>query len=504
MENVMEVLNKRVFSRKKIYLGFFLFLTFVLIAEKRFIGIPKKAIIFLSIITFLVIFLWEEKIEKNTLMISLIFGITFSFVSPVFDVWDEPAHFARVQYISEGNLKLTNDKEDHVISKDQKILEEKTKYLSKKRDALPNLFKLKLWDYKHERETEYNYQVPVTNAYGTIGYLPGVLGYNVGKVISNGNLGVMFYLGRIFNAVFYSLCVFFAVRMAGKWKYILAFFAVQPVVIYAAGSFNQDAFGYGIMLLTVALFFKMIQNDEEKIRNRDLLLFICLCIILAFTKLPYIVLAGLVFFIPPKRFKDKKAYSIMLVGIILVILVSLFWFISYSKIKGIDSTNENVDVAKQVDYIIHNFKDFLGALFASMYVTIAKFGQLSSFGWDRKGSVPLALINLICIGIVMGFPMKDVEKVNKWTKFGIIFITFLISVLIYLSMYLTWTDVGKNYVSGVQGRYFVGLIMLLPIVMNYSKYIGNIQENYFTKKTPQVLAFLLLVWAIASRIGVYY
>lgn len=38
----------------------------------------------------------------------------------------------------------------------------------------------------------------------------------------------------------------------------------------------------------------------------------------------------------------------------------------------------------------------------------------------------------------MGFPMKYVEKVNKWTKLDTIFITFLTSILIYMSMYLTF------------------------------------------------------------------
>lgn len=504
MSRYMDVFNKRVLDRKKYYGLIFLFLTIILIAEKNFVGLPKKAIIFLSIVTFFVIFLWSEKIEKNVLLISLTFSMVFAVLSPVFDVWDEPAHFTRVEYISEGNLVLTNNKEDHYVTKDQKMLEKKTKYLSKKHDALPNFFELKLWEYKHDQEKEYQYQVPVTNAYGTIGYLPSVLGYNVGKVISNNNLGVMFYLGRMFNALFYSLCAYLAVKLAGKWKYILAFFALQPVIIYAAGSYNQDAFSYGIMLLIISLFFKMIQNVDEKVTYQDLFIYITLCSILAFAKLPYIVLAGLLFFIPYRKFKDKKMYISMLGGIMVVIIISLIWFALYSRVEGLASTNKDADVARQINYIVHHVKEFLGTIFTSMYITITKYGQLSSYGWDRKGSQVQAIVNILFIGIIFVFPMKDVEKVSWWTKFGIVFLSLLTSFLIYLSMYLTWTNVGDNYVSGVQGRYFIGLLMLMPVILNCSKYIGNIEENKYTKYMPQVMAFILLTWSIASRIGIYY
>jgi uncharacterized membrane protein len=71
-------------------------------------------------------------------------------------------------------------------------------------------------------------------------------------------------------------------------------------------------------------------------------------------------------------------------------------------------------------------------------------------------------------------------------------------------MYLTWSNVGRQIIMGVQGRYFVGVLFLLPIMLNYSKVVGNITENKYTKYTPQVMALLLLIFAIASRIGIYY
>lgn len=507
MEEVLKLLNERVWKRKKYYGFFFLFISFIITAEKNFVGIPKKAILVVSIITFVILFLWSEKIEKNVLIITVSFGVLFSIMTPIYDVWDEPAHFTRVQYISEGHMFLTNNKEDHFTSKDVNKLDEMSKlpeFLVKKVDRMPNTLETKLWEYKHDRDTEYQNRVPVTNAYGTISYLPSALGYNIGKVVSNENLGVMFYLGRIFNVLFYSLCAYIAVKLARQWQYIIAFFAIQPMMIYASSSFNQDSFSYGLLLIIVSLFFRMIQNEDEKIDFKILLVYFLLCAVLAYTKLPYIALGGLPFFIPMKKYVNVNTYLSVYLGIIFVIITSVIWFVYYSKIEGLPPRAKNVDAIEQVNYILSNFKEFLSILFTNVYETINKYGQLATFAWDKKGSGTLALVNLISIGLIFGFPMKNIDKVSRWTKFGVVIITILISILIYLSMYLTWNDVGHPTILGVQGRYFVGIILLLPIILNFSKYFGEIKENHFTKNTPQFMCLILLIWSVASRIGVYY
>lgn len=505
MKEALDIIYNRILNRKKFFLYSFLFITFILTAEKKFIGVPKKAIIFTTLIVFPIILLWDKKkIENNVLVVTLIFGIIFSVITPVFEVWDEPAHFTRVEYISSGHLFLTNNKKDHFVSKDINKLEEISRYTSRKKAVLPNTFEVKLWDYKHDSEEEYQFRVPVTNAYGTVAYLPSLLGFNIGKLISNGNLGVMFYLGRIFNAIFYSLCAFLAVKLSKRWKHILAFFAMQPLLIYISGSFNQDAFSYGILLLAISFFFRMIQDVDEKVDNKDILFFILLCALMAFTKLPFIVFAGLVFFIPYRRFEDSKSYIMMLLGIVFVILVSGIWFIYYSKVEGLPPLADNVDSGEQINFILSNPKEFISLLFSSMFETITKYTQLSAFAWDRQGSEVLGLVNLVTIGIIMMFPMKKVDLVSRWTKFGIVFISLLVTILIYLSMYLTWTSVGDTHISGVQGRYFVGIIILLPVVLNSAKYLGNIKENKYTYLAPQVMAVILLIWSFASRVGVYY
>lgn len=520
MEDRLEFLEERIWNRKKYYVLFFLFTSFIFIAEKKFAAIPLKSILLVTLLLFFVLFCWSKKIEKNVLLIIVVFGGLFSLLSPIYDVWDEPAHFARTQYISEGNLFLSNDKNSHVTSEDLSTLDDLTKldkFLEKSEERLPNTlesvlwheklpntFETALWHEKHSREKEYNKLIPVTNAYGTVAYFPSVLGYNIGKTVSGGNLGVMFYLGRLFNVLFYAICTFIAVKLSRQWQHVLAFFALQPMLIYSSSSFNQDAFSYGLLLIIASLFFRMIQNEDEKIDCIQLTIYFLLCAILAYTKLPYVALGGLPFFIPFKKYKNKNTYFFMYVGIVFVIVISALWFVYYSGIEGLPPKAENVNPVEQVKYIWDNPKDFVGILLNSLYTTINKYWQLATFSWDKEGSGILTLINLISLGVVFTFPMKGIEKVSLWTKTGVVVITLLISTLIYLSMYLTWNDVGHYKISGVQGRYFVGIVLLLPIVFNISKYIGSVEENNYTKIMAQIIPLTLIIWTLGTRIAVYY
>ena len=54
-------------------------------------------------------------------------------------------------------------------------------------------------------------------------------------------------------------------------------------------------------------------------------------------------------------------------------------------------------------------------------------------------------------------------------------IVILVIVLIHLSLYVQWTPVYMNYISGIQGRYFIPL--LLPIYLLANNHKMNNEER---------------------------
>ncbi|KAF1304828.1 DUF2142 domain-containing protein [Enterococcus sp. JM9B] len=493
---------ERVKKRLHLYIFTIIGTFFLFWLQKKFEYLPVKPALVIILVLIFIIFCWSDKAEINVLLVTVPFGIIFSLISPVFEVWDEPAHFTRTAYISEGNLGLSNEKKEHYVTKDVENLVTISKYLTRREKILPNTFETNLFQYKHEVKKEYQFRVPVTNAYGTFSYIPSVIGYKVGNLLSKGNLGVMFYLGRIFNSLFYALCAYISVKISKKWKNFVSFFALQPMAIYISSSFNQDAISYGLILIVIALFLSMVSLENYELNWKYIASFGFLCALLAFTKLPYIVLAGLIFFIPFNKFKNKETYLVMLISILLVITISGIWFILYSRITGLETTR-NVDVAQQIQFIRNNTGEFLSTLFTSIFGTITKYTQLSAFAWDNQNINEIGLITLVSFGILLSYPLPE-KNISKWTKLGIIIISMIILILIYLSMYLTWTEVGANYISGVQGRYFFGIIMILPIVFNVSKYIGDFKKNKYSDYILQSVMIFLIIWTIAGRIGIYY
>lgn len=490
-------------SRKKIIFFFLAELIILVSFEKSFEEFSLKKIIILSVAILATIIFLGKKIHLNVFYIISVFGILFSLMSPIFEIWDEPAHFTRASYITEGHFGLSNDKKDHVVSNDIKKLEKISRYTTRREKVLPNFFETKLWNYEHDKDKSYEFRVPITNAYSFISYLPSTLGLTVGNIISNGNLGVMFYLGRIFNVIFYALCAMIAVKLAVKWNKVVAFFSLQPMIVYISSSFNQDAFNYGLLLIIFAYFVNLLQRKDKSINYKDVIIYSLLCILMAFTKLPYITLAGLLIFIPMKKFKTTAVFMSGFVGILSVIGFGIFWILSYSKIIG-NVPSPDVDMIKQLAFIMQNPVDFLQLLATSLFETINKYEQLSNFAWDRQFAPELALINFSLLLLPLIYPISDLEQISKLTKFGVILISLCTMSLIYLSMYLTWDSVGSDIITGVQGRYFFGILLLLPIYMNFSKHIGYIEEKKQESNFLVYVGMFLLVWAIAARVGVYY
>ncbi|WP_192986723.1 DUF2142 domain-containing protein [Carnobacterium mobile] len=502
------ILLNNLFARKNIIFFFFLELIVLVSFEKSFeeFSFKKIAILFTAILI-MIIFL-GKKTHKNVFYIIATFGIMFSLMSPVFEIWDEPAHYTRAAYITEGHFGLSNEKKDHVVSDDIKVLEKVSRYTTRREKVLPNFFGTKLWNYTHEENKSYEFRVPITNAYSLLGYIPSSLGLFVGKIISNGNLGVMFYLGRIFNVLFYALCAMMAVKFALKWNKIVAFFSLQPMVIYISSSFNQDAFSYGLLLIIFGYFVNLLQKTEKSINFKNVLIYSGLCALMAFTKLPYITLAGLLIFIPKNKFKSTWTFMSGFVGILFVILTGIFWLLSYSKIIG-NVPEPDVNMVEQLVYIMNNPQKTVQLVLTNLFGTINKYEQLSNFAWDRQYAPELALVNLSLLLMPLIYPIKRFKEIPKITKIGVFLVSLVTMTLIYLSMYLSWDSVGSDIITGVQGRYFFGVLLFAPIFMNFSSYIGysGIEDNKAVEQENNLLVYIgvfLLIWAIAARVGVYY
>lgn len=461
---------------------------------KKSFDFPIKIFLLLGFVCNVVILSIGKKNSINTFIILFCIGLFFAFTTPIFDSPDEPAHFSRALYITEGNLGLKENSEDLMISQDyEKILKQ----------FHQNLYLNNLNDVEHLEE---KVQVPVitaTSAFAFYAYLPQCIGIFLGRVF-NLSVGGMFYLGRITNLLVYSLLAALAMRISKNWSIPFLFVAALPMAVYQAASYNPDGLTIGLSLITIALYVKILEKNR-KIGLRDIAFFTLICMLLAGIKLPYVLLVGLIVFISPSKFEKKYYYAFAWLGVLLVGITAVLWFGYYSQIHAVH-TPSYVNANEQIIYICTHIQESLRLLFSAIISGMNFFLGMFTFGWLTYGSDEIALLYLFVLGGVFLFYPFVEEKPNWVNKLGIILVLFGVVFLIYTSMYITWTAVGGGRIDGVQGRYFIGIMPLVPFLLNISlpktQVFNSFKIRYDIGFYVLVIYFLTMV--LSLTLGTYY
>ncbi|MCU9533738.1 DUF2142 domain-containing protein [Streptococcus sp. CSL10205-OR2] len=420
--------------------------------------LPKKLLVFLFIISSHLIMFLPKKIEVATVSIILTLGIFSATITPINDIPDETVHYARSFFLSEGNLNLSNDLENLQVSEDvSAIIDHNYQSILRIED-----------DIEHSNEKVAIKDINSTNGYYNFSYIPQSLGITIGNIL---NLEIIetYILGRVFNVLAYAGLVFIALSILVVGKQLFAVASLVPMNIYLSGSYNQDSVSLGLIFLISALFIKFL-TDKNKISNKQIVIYTLLCSIVAFTKLPYILLIFLLLFIPSNRFNDsrKKIIIYKFLAIILVLTVTLFWLKTYRQI--ISPQIEVADFLQKVDvknqFISIMSKPFTYGTLLLRHLLIHLFNPqgITVFGPLTYGMSELFSLNMIFYALTI-FNNANELKISKWSKTGIFFIVMGIIGSIVLTFYLTYTPVGEVNVLGVQDRYFLGIIPLMFILL---------------------------------------
>lgn len=443
-------------SRWKYLMGLVVVVFIATIFFFQFNPIPKKLIVLVFCVATIPILVVKEKLETSALYCILIMGAVFAFVTPVLDAPDEPGHLARAFYVAEGNFGMSDKLENLEVSKDYQSMNERVK----------QTWKNDLGSVTISKEKQAQAYITTTSTYSFIGYIPQAVGLVVGKILSLG-LYWTFYLGRIFNLIGYALLAYLAIKKVKYYKEMFAVIAVFPMSVYLAGSYSQDALANGLILLTCSYLVNLL-FDNKKIGYKELSFFFILCLILVSCKLPYVLLSGMLIFIEPKKYQNKKTYLTALALLVVLAAATLLWYLYYSTIQPVHR-GAQVNPSEQLSFIKNNFVISTRVLITALVDSINLFQMNFRFGWLEYFSAHVGLLYLAYFGgMCLFFPFNIKKKLSSLNKLGLTLIILGIMLMVILSQYLTWTPVGKLNVIGVQGRYFIGLFVLIPILTNVS------------------------------------
>lgn len=406
----------------------------------------------------------DISVEKFFLIVSLVFGFLYVFILPPFQSVDEASHFYRGYEIISGKFlakktdKLTGD----YLPSSLENLASKYTFLIKNVDNKINpTYIIDSSKIKLEKETTKFTVFQNTALYSPICYLGQAPGLYIAKSLNLNPLAI-FYMGRISNLLFFTLVIYFSIRTIPFYKTTLMLLALMPMTLSLAGALTSDVMVIGINFLWVALILKFI-FDKEKINNLQTVSLIFLGFIIALTK-HYFMLIPLIFLIPKSKFQNLKKYLVCTLGVTLFAIISVILW--QKVINGLSlDMNPNSNYVEQINFILMHPLSYLFVLLKTLIIKTPRIiiTMIGVLGWqDTRLDFLTYMIYPILI-ILSVISEKSDFKFEKWQLY-LIFLDILISIsIIFTEVYIIWSNVGSSIIYGLNGKYFIPL--MLPFLL---------------------------------------
>ena len=441
------------------------------------------------------------QIENVFLVFWLIVGLSIAIFTPPGVGKDEETHIGRAEQIAEG--QLLPERVD-VNSVDEQILYVPEQYMDhdfyggETDEVLYELLSLRFpsvneaevasMDFAFPYWTDSRYSIdgsvgqgervtwafPNTSVNSPLCYAPYSLAFAIAAMAATGPIFCVILM-RIFGVVAYGLIVRFAIKKVPICKKCLFFIAILPNSIAVATVVSADMMTNACSFLFLAYVLRFLVCFEEVKESDYVGLGISLCC-LALLKMPYITF-GLVLifiFVANKMWANKKAtLRIAIIG-----GAALALFFAWSRCtKGIETFAiwdiQGMDSSTQLSFIFQHPLTACKAIFAQLCITDLGLVQMNAYAVK---SIPSWLV----IFALIFFVVQDVQENNmKHNKVSIPImlcsLSFLVTILIIVALYLTFAPVGTIDFYGVQSRYFIPV--LFPILASFVMLFTSKMKN---------------------------
>lgn len=465
----------------------------------------KERMLFFFIMYSLVITLiltrkhWSVKSENIFLVIALSVGTVFVWLLPVSKTgWDEETHFKRaytlpitanavvtptvneysVVSLTSWPYNLTQSKEEKMEL--AKILNERADYRDK--DYIQNFTKSNKENIFHL----YN-----------LHYIPSAIGIKIGQLFHL-NFYYVYILGRWFNLFAYSVIVFFAIKKLNIAKNIMAAIALMPTPLFLASTYSYDAMVTALIFLGISYLISELINKAENISIKNMVIALGSLAIGSLAKAVYIPIILIGLMLPKEKFKNRKQYITFRVVILVLFVLLMSTFVLPSLISPAeagDIRGGNTSTSGQMKLIfsqpISYFMVFIDNVKKTLFdYTIGK-ASLGFMGHIATSPCVSLIIIFITALIFTDSREDDLGTLSVKEKVGIGASIAVVVALIWTALYLSFTEVGKTQIAGVQGRYYIPLLFPLFLMLRPK----NI-NNKFSKEKSYLLIYGIIIYIL--------
>lgn len=465
---------------RKLLLLFIAFLVFSQYLLQFQSAIWPKLYIGMAFFSFLIVLSFcrladPKQISRNAFILIAIFGTLNALILPIKKNLDEQSHYFHALEVADGKLRKTVSQKNFIdVSPDFYVVADLP--IKPIDDLNTNLYDKEFLKVEHEKSDYKPELLDYDGTFNNPAYIPSALGILVGRVLTN-RVAVSYYLGRIFNVLFYAFLVWLAIKVSRYYKIQIFVIAALPYTLWISAGFTYDNLYYGLIVLLIAQFTNFLK-EEKSITIKKMLYYCLTCLGLVFCKAPTILLMILPVFLPKKYFSNNKVRLRSVFLILTTFFIGGLWVVQATILKmirvflygkNVVGDSSNIESDSRLVYFLSHPKDSLEMLLRSLFeIPKNTFEFIERPQIDLMSTGTLRDINLI-IFIFLFFLVTLVLKL-KMTKL-LTWMTILTFFVITVGIIYAITGdprvftVGDLHVSGVQGRYHFYILAFLPLIL---------------------------------------
>lgn len=331
-------------------------------------------------------------------------------------------------------------------------------------------------------------------------YYPAALGMIIGRLLRLGTIPMMF-IGAVFNYIVYVIVAFYSIKKIPFGKTMILLFSILPITMQQVTSYSYDS---GILTLSVLIFAMAIRVAyAENLQKRDFIILAIASILIAPVKNGAYFFIILLNLLPLARFRktNKKRFRLIL-GIMGISTLMLIFPIVRNMINSANGgtlMNGYVSWADEPGYTVSYLLGNPTALVEicwntlidnfSYYIYTMIGGSLGWLNIDIPWWIIIALI--ACLFITAMKKENEAFDLKPWIRCLFAIIALYSIACTAAAMLLDWTPISYKEILGIQGRYFLPVLMPLLYVMrgNWVKTNEN-AEKYCIITTMIMQPFL--------------
>ena len=460
-----------------------------------------SALMVVGLFGVLIWLLRSKPIEKITLFMILLFGLVYVWLIPPYAVPDEASHINTSYYYSNIMLgRQATDENGYLISY---IQDQKFSFLDRSPSAqtysklLNNAMR-----FRGEGEPVVTDSMPLSVP--PTSYLPQLIGMTLARILCLGEIQMLLW-GRIFALLFFSVCVYWSIKLTPLGKDVFMVAALFPVTLQMACSYSYDVTVISLCFLFTALLLHLT-FDVDEIRKKHWVALIIIFAWLSPIKVVYFLLAATLLIIPKEKFK-KPSHKYIFVAVMLLVggicvLATRLSSVVFVASEGAWEEKKTYTLA----YLLEHPKETVNIgisttlIMSYYYIETMMCQKMGCLEINVPPILVLAYFSLLVLSCIKNTKEKKVFKPAQ--RFWVFFVISVTTFCIGLALCLDWTPLHSIVVEGIQGRYFTPMLPLLFVLFkNKQIEMKDTMTKYMATAIYllQVITICSVIKDIASR-----